>query len=353
MAQADGTTTCLTREERVAERLLLRHGLSPPVDVRELARCYADIEEVQLPATLKADAVLIEHPKGHRRPLIVLAKGFAPSTSTRKRFTLAHEIGHIVIPWHWGTLSCHPSETEPAGQLGGDYGQTEGEANRFASEILVPAKWTRELVGAHNTIKDIINQISKQACVSLDVARIKLMRCLPPGYVCAVSDSQGICLRVDNSEGTSLGTYIDYNARASLDSIQQALDPFVLDAYSYDSGQSRVQLWRVDCSCNLPQTEDPRESTAILREILMFLSEEKNLPIRVENRINGIVGSLNSTIFCRSPEAIYGALRLRFSHRICQNDTALSLVINQVSFGLFLAAKAKELAQGSNKKRKR
>src|SRR4051794_26244058 len=102
MAQADRSAHGLTPEEKLANLVLRRKGLSPPVDVRTLAASYADVEEDNFPVSV--DAVAIRRPFNHERPLILLNRRPAIWRG-RLRFTIAHEIGHIVIPYHPGWLS--------------------------------------------------------------------------------------------------------------------------------------------------------------------------------------------------------------------------------------------------------
>lgn len=60
---------------------------------------------------------------------------------TRKRFTIAHEIGHFVIPQHrLLDNTCLPDAME---RFGAGQNQAEAEANEFAAELLLPAEQLR------------------------------------------------------------------------------------------------------------------------------------------------------------------------------------------------------------------
>ena len=56
----------------------------------------------------------------------------------RRRFTIAHEIGHFLIPWHDASVQC---ATADMGLLKsqGTRKSKEAEANRFAAALLTPA----------------------------------------------------------------------------------------------------------------------------------------------------------------------------------------------------------------------
>lgn len=55
----------------------------------------------------------------------------------RKKFTIAHELGHFSIPWHSELMfGCNISEMD----FKNDYAPREKEANLFAAELLMPEK---------------------------------------------------------------------------------------------------------------------------------------------------------------------------------------------------------------------
>lgn len=67
------------------------------------------------------------------------------SPVTRRRFTIAHEIGHFLIPWHDASAQCAVADmgvlkTKDATR------SKEAEANRFAAALLTPtALFTRDI----------------------------------------------------------------------------------------------------------------------------------------------------------------------------------------------------------------
>src|SRR5260370_39791514 len=88
-------------EEKVARRFSQLRGLTPPVNVERLVREAASLEEDSLPAGY--DAVFLDKSATYPRPRIIIERS---QPATRRVFTLAHELGHIVIPWHNGTHFC-------------------------------------------------------------------------------------------------------------------------------------------------------------------------------------------------------------------------------------------------------
>jgi len=62
--------------------------------------------------------------------------------SGRRRFTIAHEIGHFVLHQE----GCHPALGGVADEAGS---VEEGEADEFAAELLMPERLVREAVRTH------------------------------------------------------------------------------------------------------------------------------------------------------------------------------------------------------------
>lgn len=150
MAQEDRSDNGLTPEEKLANLVIRRKGLSPPVDVRSLAETYADVEEDFFPVAV--DAVAIRRPFNHDRPLILINKRRA-NWHGRLRFTIAHEIGHVVIPFHPGFRACHvdasnvESQEDPSNaEARGIIALIEQGANLFASELLMPTEWVKSVI---------------------------------------------------------------------------------------------------------------------------------------------------------------------------------------------------------------
>jgi len=73
----------------------------------------------------------------HDVPVITLSTS-APAT--HRRFTIAHELGHLIL--HKAALQ-HQIYVEPRAKAGEPYPAMEWEANVFASELLMPAQWVQ------------------------------------------------------------------------------------------------------------------------------------------------------------------------------------------------------------------
>lgn len=76
---------------------------------------------------------------GSQKGIIALRRSIREAS--RKRFTVAHEIGHFVIPYHRRLKNvCESMVVE---RFGKELGQPEIEANEFAAELLLPNRVVR------------------------------------------------------------------------------------------------------------------------------------------------------------------------------------------------------------------
>ncbi|EJC71692.1 putative Zn peptidase [Rhizobium leguminosarum bv. trifolii WSM2012] len=116
---------------------ILRHHphWTAPVPIEDLARSIniMDILEME---TEEFEGGLTTDPDKQKG--VILYK--AGTKGGRRRFTIAHEIGHFLIPWHKGDQRCTKKDmserrTETLVQ------KQETEANRFAAGILMPRPW--------------------------------------------------------------------------------------------------------------------------------------------------------------------------------------------------------------------
>ncbi|MNG99320.1 hypothetical protein D3C79_584860 [compost metagenome] len=167
--------------EKMAARLLNRHNLKPPFNLEALASNYASIEYHEFP--FSADGITIGI-GGNERPQILIN---SHSPETRKKFTLAHELGHVIIPWHTGTIISHLNH------LGThlEYRDMESEANQFAAELLIPQSWLHGLEDNFYSVEALIKTVLKDTGVSRDAAFIKIFNTIRTPIVCAWIHSNG------------------------------------------------------------------------------------------------------------------------------------------------------------------
>jgi hypothetical protein len=86
----------------------------------------------------------------------------------RKHFTLAHELGHFLLPNHdHAELACTKSDI---GNWGDGSKQTEREADEFAAELLMPAAAVEPIVGSEAPSLQAIEKIAARFETSFSAA---------------------------------------------------------------------------------------------------------------------------------------------------------------------------------------
>lgn len=187
----------LIRARNIAKRIYKREHLEVPADIEKVLKKYADVEGEDIP--FKGDAICIN--RDNDRPLIMYDYN---TIETRKRFTLAHELGHIIIPWHTGMISCNTDNLESINS--GKYKDMEIEANVFSSEILMPTEWLKAKVnmyieqGFENTIK----KVAEEAKVSFLAAFYAVINILPSSCFVRIHYHEYECIRKISAEEDEL-----------------------------------------------------------------------------------------------------------------------------------------------------
>jgi Zn-dependent peptidase ImmA (M78 family) len=105
-------------------------------------------------------------PFWHRAGGVVTVNGNTRERG-RQRFTLAHEIGHYVLPGKPSAAACSVAPTSASRHRGASI---ERAADRFAVELLMPAEKVRPVVCENGVTLANIEQIRKSFDVSLTAA---------------------------------------------------------------------------------------------------------------------------------------------------------------------------------------
>jgi len=143
---------------KIAQRVSAKYNLSVPVNFDSVISDKCEYVECEsLPGAVDGYTEL-----GCNPPRInILSTAF----EQRKRFTIAHELGHIFIPWHNGVDTLKNEENSKDSLLD----RNEEEADAFASEILLPEKWMKTFFNSskNKSAKEIIENITHDANVSV------------------------------------------------------------------------------------------------------------------------------------------------------------------------------------------
>jgi hypothetical protein len=114
----------------------------------------------------------------------------------RRRFTMAHELGHIILAWHVGWMICSPVRAT----FDDGVTEQESEANHFASALLVPHRFLEER--AEEPFGSVVEALNV-AQVSAAAAVLALTRNLLPGCSFLIDeDEDEDGFRLISSSGT-------------------------------------------------------------------------------------------------------------------------------------------------------
>lgn len=324
-AQDRPDLAALDRPRKIAARLADRLGLTPPVDIRALLERYAEIEEMSVPAACDAVVIGLNQPSV-ARPRVIINRAKPPR---RRRFSMGHELGHILIPGHVGIEVCFMQEA-----FYDTSSDDEREAHAFAAEVLMPTRWLARIV-SDSRDPGAVFAAAEVADVSAAAAMLAITRVLPPGHVVALMGSGQVIEMALASPGTV----------AKLPREGQALDRRSIDPFSADAGAVRfsgreVNWWAFEAEIELPEDADDRKASEVLREIVdeVFAGDPQGRHYALAS-INGVASHAKMGFDpARSDEEMLARLHARLAGR---NEHVA--VTGHPLFETFLAKKAREL----------
>lgn len=172
------------RAVRHARQLLATHQVAEfPVPVDIIAAQFAHVLEADLEDDISGMLVPLNPPIREKRWAIVVNRTHPPQ---RKRFTVAHELGHLVLH---GYTQPHADRTPKirfrSKAASGANAAEETEANRFAAELLMPAYLLEPVVATlelpyapdeSDTLLEIpeVKRLAKKAGVSTQALSFRL-----------------------------------------------------------------------------------------------------------------------------------------------------------------------------------
>jgi hypothetical protein len=262
-----------------AKLISLRHRLIPPIDILGVLREHAQVEFIDWPDS--CDAVV--HGLTTQARPDVFVKPMPPHSERRLRFTLAHELGHIVIPWHLGSPHCDPSvgTGNVQGTRPGTPERTEGEADEFAGSILLPYAHLRRQaeVSEFQTLMDSLDEYELSPAATI----MRLSRLLRPGFVFTGSFGDG--WNKLSSPGTAVPSRTASLPKVALESGTTAI-----------AGKS-VRWFRLASEHHVEADQDLRSTTQVLHDAIASTCAGEDAA-GLFHRLNGIVsGALSKTRF--------------------------------------------------------
>lgn len=158
----------MTSPSELASHLLDRLGIQGKPDLVQIAhRIGLRIKEVNAEAFEGSLVRALDGPKG------IIAVKQSIREHSRKRFTIAHEIGHYVIPSHRTLENVCTSKMVESWQKGLNH--AELEANEFAVELLLPTRYVREPLRLNDPSLKTIGRVANQFETSLTATTLRFV----------------------------------------------------------------------------------------------------------------------------------------------------------------------------------
>ncbi|WP_278260889.1 ImmA/IrrE family metallo-endopeptidase [Nocardia sp. AG03] len=304
----------ITAARNAAALIVRRHNLVPPVPVEKLLEIEADVIacDNRWPTSL-VDAVVVR--RIGQRPQVFYRLTEHP---LRQRFTLAHELAHLKLAWHLGTQVCNtdqPSDDAPS------QGESEQEANAFASGLLVPDRWLMTLTDEHGHDMSTLLSAIAVAEVSVQASLIALRRALPAGWVFRTNNQPYVTTRGTPQPISGIADAAQDYGRVSL------------------HGQ-HVQWWRLCDPYVIPDADiDPRPSRDLLLSAIAEAIPDSGTHTWAEKSINGVVGGGTQSQAGYPAHQVYSTLRFRFA-----NSNAHRHLLEYPDFEMWLRRMAYRIA---------
>ena len=186
------------RPEHFAKALLRTLDLQQPVSLEDVSkRIGLRIEDVN---SIGFDGALLRI-AGRPRGIIGVRKTIREKE--RRRFTIAHEIGHYVLPGH--DVESNVCDADDLVAIGKEADKFERAANKFAAEFVLPSLAVRRIVRKLGISFETIRFVSKQFEASFTAAAVQCVKAAD--HAALVMSKRGIVTSFEKSQ--NFGAYIE------------------------------------------------------------------------------------------------------------------------------------------------
>lgn len=315
-------------EIKLARRVLKKHSLIPPFNVRNLLESYATVifKSIPIPGV---DGIAVNIKVPGKKPLIIINQDVSP---TRQQFTMAHELGHLIIPWHTGIKIDSAENDNELIYSEYIYSALEGEANRFAAELLMPSTYIRETELNNSSLAAAHEEICRQLTVSPNAAAIQMGKTLPAGIIYSAVRNG-----VVEYSGRTEGTFTTPPAKSQL--FNEKLYLSAQEHSIWNVKNLSIHWWKMASSLSLDATYDDRSWRELLDEIVLSINPEQG-SIKYKQSLNGVIGSINSKMR-HSDNYTFESLLAACYQRFENEDYAQ--LKNHRNFNAFLKKRVEEM----------
>lgn len=266
-------------EVKLAKRIFNSQKLEIPFDIESLVNKYATVLYKSIPI-VGIDGVSLNLKVPGKLPTVIVNSDISEK---RRIFTLAHELGHVIIPWHLGTIV---DDIYSQDYKDFEYSIIEQEANRFAAELLMPTEWVIE---NYKKIDFDISKLHHNICIQCNVsdqaAAIRIVDLLPMNIIyCAVKEN--IVMHSGSSNGTNAFL------QKTNSSFKKKFYPYIDDYKTLTSGQTTYHWWKLSSNINIASSDDERTWREIFDSIIQDIDINEDIK-SFKQSINGIIAFAN------------------------------------------------------------
>jgi hypothetical protein len=311
---------------RVARELSLELELTPPFDIERVAARFAIVCDEEIPT--RADVITLHSTSGGT-PTIVIDDGLH-NLPKRRRFAIAHGLGHVLLGWHPLGAPCDVS-VQPGELPVTVHDLIEGEASAFARELLMPSAWI-ESFAALDRPAMLARHVAERAGQPLMPATRSVAQLLGPGHVWCVTDQWHRVLDAGCSPSTAtcaprIGEELDAAglARHAAERHRDELDGLV------------VSIWRFDAA-GAAQLPRDRSSRDVAHDIADDLGLGEQGAATITARVDGVAGWANEQLGTASLDGMCRMLDQR-----ARTTPELEQLADHPEFDQLIDAKATEL----------
>ncbi len=270
--------------ESLARRLLEKNNLQPPTNLEVLVQGQSDLCYKPIPFDgIDGCIYNLKHPT--KKTKIIINSRISKN---RQRFTLAHEIGHLYIPWHYGNIIDQIAALDDSIEMMEKYQHylnIEREANRFASELLMPTPWVKTVLSYEEDLSKVHDEITNTAQVSREAAAFKITACAEKPIIFAELDNSFNIIQISNSHLLGLRTP-DLGTPA-----HTVIDTYKTARCYFNKTTRRHYMW---WSLGSTETITP-PSDEDWRSLLKTILKDSQLPPEdtkhIQHSLNGVFGS--------------------------------------------------------------
>lgn len=314
---------------KIARRIIAKYSLKLPINIESIVGSLAKLVFMKIPLD-GVDGVSLNLKTPGKETIVVVNSDTPP---LRQRFTIAHELGHIVIPWHIGNIVDHVENGQS--KHAEHYYDIETEANMFAGELLMPLEYVSSLLKSECDIAKAHYILAETCLVSLHASAMRLSQVLPENYVYAVVNVNTVEFS-GKTEGT-IAKILEWSSEFRHDSYD-----YCEKHYSLLTGTRKIHWWILPSTLNVVESDD-YDWRISLDSIINDLGGSEEQQQAFKKSINGVIAYANGKVRQNSNYSI-NTLVAACVQRL-KDRTEFKDFVKHPEFHTFISKKARTLVE--------